>query len=538
MSRLAPLGRNTAENRANGRRFAPACAAAGALALTVTTALATVALAPEALAQSNSGITINNDVLNNLGPGPSPAPGAPLTPPPGYAPAPQVQAQPSQAPLLPLAPQPRQAPGGPALQPYGGSNYVVTRPGTLLFPPLEAPTSTLAPGFQDNHAARAEAMQNAFAEGPEPSSQLLIPLDNGESPANSGSPDSSIVVFMDNLPPADDSAAAADAPRLTLRRPPMAAPQPAPRKPEVSPEMLAEVGVTTVDEPASALAPEFQTSPSADEAPAMAPTMAEVPPVAEVETTAIEPAPAAPAPTEEPAEEPAAAMAEPESLPAPAPAPQVAEIPESPAPESTMPASSADMPAPVAMTEPAPQEPAQEPMARTESEGPVNLLPAETRTAAAADMSTNEPLASEAVASADVPAPVAQAPSAPASSAPASSAPGVQTASLTVGEPLEDMSVTFDSDSAELSDLVQAELLSLANSLRANDAGRIQVLGFASTKDGSQDLARKLALSRALKVRSFLIDAGVPSARIQVRPAGDQAGSGPANRVDIRPIDS
>ena len=77
-----------------------------------------------------------------------------------------------------------------------------------------------------------EAMSNAFAEGPEPSSQLLIPLDDpapggglGNVPAgnvadNSG-PDKSVAVFMNNLPPADDSAEAANAPRLTLRRPPM-----------------------------------------------------------------------------------------------------------------------------------------------------------------------------------------------------------------------------------------------------------------------------------------------------------------------------
>ncbi|WP_193367941.1 OmpA family protein [Pelagibius marinus] len=479
----------------------------------------TTALAPVALAQSNNGITINNDVLNSLGPGPSPAPGAPLAPQPGYAPAPQVQAQPT----LQLAPQFQEAPGSTSLQPYGGGNYVVTRPGTLLFPPLEPPTSTLAPGFSDNHAARNEAMQNAFAEGPEPSSQLLIPLDDGGAPANGAGSDSSVVVFMDNLPPADNSAAAADAPRLTLRRPPMAAPQPAPRKPEVSPEMLAEVGVTTVDEPATALAPEFQTSPGADETPAMAPTVAEVPPVAEVETTAIEPAPAAPA----------AATAAPEATMTEATMTEATMTDDtmtgSTMAESAMPAGGADMPAPVAMTEPAPQAP----MVEAENEGPVNLLPAETREAAAADTSTNEPrpaasMTSETVASADVAAPVAPSPS----------TPGVQTASLTLGEPLEDMSVAFDSDSAELSDLVQAELRSLADSLRANDDGRIQVLGFASAKDGSQDLARKLALSRALKVRTFLIDAGVPSARIQVRSLGDQADGGPANRVDIRPIDS
>ncbi|MEO3428861.1 OmpA family protein [Pelagibius sp. CAU 1746] len=510
MSRLASLGRNTAENRAKERRFAPACAAAGALALTLT---ATAALAPAALAQSNSGIVINSDVLNSLGPGPAAT--APLAPQPGYLPAPQVRAQPSQAPVLRLPPQ--QAPGSQNFQSYGNGNYVVTRPGTLLFPPLEAPASTLAPDFQDNHAARAEAMQNAFAEGPEPSSQLLIPLDNGQRPAGGASADGSIVVFMDNLPPVDESAAAGDAPRLTLRRPPIAVPQPAPRKPEVSPEMLAEVGVTTVDEPAAPLAPEFQT-PAKNDA---APTMAEVPPVAEVETAAIEPAPAAPAPVvqtpvvQATAETATTATAAPGNMAAPAAQP--AEVPQSTAKAGAMPASSADMPAPVATTEPAPREH----MAQAESDGPVNLLPASEVQAAA-------PMTGETVASADVPAPIAAAPA----------TPGVQTASLAVGAPLEDISVTFDNDSAELSDLVQAELLSLADSLRANEAGRIQVLGFASAKDGSQDLARKLALSRALKVRSFLIDAGVPSARIQIRPAGEQTGNGPANRVDIRPIDS
>src|SRR3546814_8216962 len=49
-----------------------------------SSALALAALAPgfapEAVAQSRSGITINNDVLNSLGPGPAAAPAAPLAP--------------------------------------------------------------------------------------------------------------------------------------------------------------------------------------------------------------------------------------------------------------------------------------------------------------------------------------------------------------------------------------------------------------------------------------------------------------------------
>jgi outer membrane protein OmpA-like peptidoglycan-associated protein len=108
---------------------------------------------------------------------------------------------------------------------------------------------------------------------------------------------------------------------------------------------------------------------------------------------------------------------------------------------------------------------------------------------------------------------------------------------LTVGGGVEDMTFLFDVDSAELSSETQFELRSLAHAMLSNEDW-IQVLGFASAQDSSGDQARKLALSRALKVRSFLIDAGIPSTRIQVRSLGDRAEGGPANRVDIKPIGS
>src|SRR3546814_2213216 len=98
---------------------------------------------------------------------------------------------------------------------------------------------------------------------------------------------------------------------------------------------------------------------------------------------------------------------------------------------------------------------------------------------------------------------------------------GLQTASFRVGS-LGDTSLLFEVDSAELSPEVQSELRSLAEALRG-DAGAIQVLGFAGPQadvgaggeangqNAVEDQARKLALSRAMKVRSFLIDAGIPS---------------------------
>jgi outer membrane protein OmpA-like peptidoglycan-associated protein len=171
-------------------------------------------------------------------------------------------------------------------------------------------------------------------------------------------------------------------------------------------------------------------------------------------------------------------------------------------------------------------------------ETPVAETPAAELPAAAPTVDeTPAPLPDEAAAPemsepalAEVSAPVSLLPAA------ADSPAGLQTASLTVGG-LEDRSFLFDVDSVELSPDVQSELSSLADALRG-DRGDIQVLGFASGQDVSEDQARKLALSRALKVRSFLIDAGIPSARIRVRSLGDRAEGGPANRVDIKPIGS
>jgi len=478
MSRLAQQGHKTTGNRAFGPRFGRACSLVGSLAFALPLALAVVSGA----AAQSSGIHINNDVLNSLGPGPdapAPAPLAPAAPPTPLSPRSALN---DPAPAVPPA---GQGPSGPGFQTYGSGNYVVTRPGTLLFPPLEAPTSTLTPGFEDNHAARTEAMNNAFAAGPEPSSQLLIPLQNNSGP---GGGNDSIMVYMENLPPADPDAVPGSAPQLTLQSP-LAPPGPAPRKPEVSAEMLAETGATAIDDAGPELAPEFQASQP--EAPAVA------------ETAPVEAAPA-PQPPAMPADKAAAPAA---SEPTAAPMSQLADTTD--APQSSTPVSSAAVAAPAATA----TTPASAPTG-----APVSLLPG-SATASATDAEAPAP-------SAEVPAPVRE-------PAPAD----LQTASLNVGE-LGDMSVLFHGDSAELSADMQADLQSLANSMHASEERRIQLLGFASSEGGSADLARKLALSRALKVRTFLIDAGVDSGRIQVRSLGDKTEGGPANRVDIRPIDS
>jgi outer membrane protein OmpA-like peptidoglycan-associated protein len=476
MSTIAAHGRQAAEHRPANRRIRRGSAVAGAGALALALGLAP-ALVPEAAAQSRSGIFINNDVLNSLGPGPEATPFTPMAP---------VSPPPTLAPLSPdfssSAPA-GSAPGDLTFPTYGSGNYVVTRPGTLLFPPLQEPSSTLAPGFAgtvDNEAARKEALDNAFAGGPEPRSLLLIPLDDGMS---SGGDSDSVLVFMDQLPPADPDAVQGSAPVLTLQRPPQPAPQPAPKKPEVPAEMLAGIDQAPVDSDPAALAPEFQHSEfqhSEFQAPEQ-PEVAELPPMAPVEQAPV--AEVAPEPMTEVAAMP---VTEPAPTPAPAPAP------------SPEPVGSAEVAAPVTRAETTTQA----------AEAPVSLLPA-----AGGDTAARDP----------EPAPERVA--------------GLQTASLAIGDGLEDMTFLFDVDSAELSAETTAELHALANVMRSNEEW-IQVLGFASGQDGSEDQARKLALSRALKVRSFLIDAGIASGRIQVRSLGDRAEGGPANRVDIKPIGS
>lgn len=71
--------------------------------------------------------------------------------------------------------------------------------------------------------------------------------------------------------------------------------------------------------------------------------------------------------------------------------------------------------------------------------------------------------------------------------------------------------------------------------LRGNDKSIITLNAYAATPgDGNQQEARRLALARALAVRSYLMRKGLPSSRIDVRavgPASDNLGD---DRVDIK----
>jgi outer membrane protein OmpA-like peptidoglycan-associated protein len=70
--------------------------------------------------------------------------------------------------------------------------------------------------------------------------------------------------------------------------------------------------------------------------------------------------------------------------------------------------------------------------------------------------------------------------------------------------------------------------------MKKDPALRLRIEGFATGGDDAGAEARRVSLSRALVVRSFLMDQGIPSTRMDVYARGLGApDSPPGNRVDV-----
>ena len=108
-----------------------------------------------------------------------------------------------------------------------------------------------------------------------------------------------------------------------------------------------------------------------------------------------------------------------------------------------------------------------------------------------------------------------------------------QTASLPPAE--GQLRIQFPEGSAELPEIARQELTALAQKLGANESMRIQLLAYASGTTDAASRARRMSLSRALAVRSYLIAQGVRSTRMDVRALGNNVQGEPADRVDIIP---
>ncbi len=100
-------------------------------------------------------------------------------------------------------------------------------------------------------------------------------------------------------------------------------------------------------------------------------------------------------------------------------------------------------------------------------------------------------------------------------------------------EPGLAMQVVFSNDATRLPTDAKNKLKSLASRLKSKDNLRLQLMAYAGGDKLSASLARRLSLSRALSVRSFLIENGIRSTRIDVRALGNKTDQKPLNRVDL-----
>ncbi|MGE5538108.1 MAG: OmpA family protein [Gemmatimonas sp.] len=95
------------------------------------------------------------------------------------------------------------------------------------------------------------------------------------------------------------------------------------------------------------------------------------------------------------------------------------------------------------------------------------------------------------------------------------------------------MSIAFRSDSSALPDDAKSRLDGIVRQMTGNDRMRAQIIAYAAGTNDTASQARRLSLSRALAVRSYLIEKGIASTRLDVRALGHQVESGSPDRVDI-----
>jgi outer membrane protein OmpA-like peptidoglycan-associated protein len=228
------------------------------------------------------------------------------------------------------------------------------------------------------------------------------------------------------------------------------------------------------------------------------------------------PSSAAPAPASTPVtlRSPTAAKPKPAAQAAAKPAPAPAAAPK-PAPAPAAAAKPAPAPAPAAAPAPAPK-PAAAPKSAPVTPTPEAVASAPAKPAAP----TPAPAPAPAPAAAAQPEPKPQVASAPATPAPAASS-------------AETIQLLFGSGEADLTEDAKKTLAGVAQTLRTDDNARLQLMAFAAGAENEASMARRLSLSRALAVRSYLIAEGVRSTRIDVRALGNKTEAEPADRVDL-----
>jgi outer membrane protein OmpA-like peptidoglycan-associated protein len=103
-----------------------------------------------------------------------------------------------------------------------------------------------------------------------------------------------------------------------------------------------------------------------------------------------------------------------------------------------------------------------------------------------------------------------------------------------LGIDAKELRVSFAQNQTKLPASAKKPLVSLAESLKGTVNKRVQLMAYAGGPSLSSSHARRMSLSRALAIRSFLIENGVRSTRIDVRALGNKTTEEPLNRVDLK----
>lgn len=104
-------------------------------------------------------------------------------------------------------------------------------------------------------------------------------------------------------------------------------------------------------------------------------------------------------------------------------------------------------------------------------------------------------------------------------------------------QPGRALQVVFGATASKLPAAAKDGLKALALKLKGKETLRLQLFAYAGGRDMSSSKARRMSLSRALSVRSFLIENGIRSTRIDVRALGSKTAKKPLNRVDVNIVE-
>jgi outer membrane protein OmpA-like peptidoglycan-associated protein len=112
-------------------------------------------------------------------------------------------------------------------------------------------------------------------------------------------------------------------------------------------------------------------------------------------------------------------------------------------------------------------------------------------------------------------------------------APQIAALSPQSGLPALPAQVVFAPNVSDMPDQSKATLTKVVAAMKADDQIHVQLVAYASGLPDQASQARRISLSRAITVRSYLMEQGVKSARIDVRALGNRSDGGPQDRVDI-----